>query len=96
MMNKLTKPAGLLLYLLTFVVFFFVGSSYVGISGIAKDQGLAGGAMVLFYGLVFAGLAFIASLFLCYYAPHKTIVIVNKILAIVFIIFTAVFIYKLR
>jgi hypothetical protein len=71
-----------------------VGSSYVGISSIAKDQGLAGGPIVLFYGLVFSGTAFIASLFFCYYASHKAIIITNRILAIVLTIFIAVFIYK--
>ncbi|HEX5025680.1 MAG TPA: hypothetical protein VFV68_10425 [Agriterribacter sp.] len=93
-MNKLLKPACLLLYLLSVMVFFCTGMWYVAISGMAKNQGLAGGAIVLFNGLIFAVSAFVASIFLAYYATHKTIIIANRILAIILAAFIIVFIYR--
>ena len=93
-MNKLLKPTCLLLYLLSVLVFFCTGMLYVAISGIAKNQGLAGGAIVLFNGLIFAVSAFVASLFLAYYATHKSIVITNRVLAAILAVFIVLFIYR--
>ena len=92
-MKKLFKPACLFLYLLTIIVFFFIGTFYVGISGAAKNQGLAGGAIVLWYGLNYAFFAFLASLFLAYHASPGTIVRVNKILGITFLVVISIFVY---
>jgi phosphoglycerol transferase MdoB-like AlkP superfamily enzyme len=86
-MKKLFRPAALLFYLLTILVFFVLGMLLAGLSGVAEGQGLAGGAIVFFYGIVSAFLAFIVSLFIAFKAKHKTVVVLNKILAILLFVF---------
>jgi hypothetical protein len=94
-MNKLIKPASLLLYLLTIIVFFVGGLFVSKFLGAGKGQMLAGGAIVLFYGLVTAGLAFIASLFVVRSLSHLTVVKINKVLGAIFIILASVVAYKI-
>ncbi|PZX55840.1 hypothetical protein [Algoriphagus chordae] len=58
-MNKYLKPSSIACYILLFIVFFIIGAATAGLSGVAKNQGLAGGAIVLEYGIMasFGGLA---------------------------------------
>ena len=93
-MKKLFKPASLLLYMLSLSVFFLMGASYAGISGAAEGQGLAGGAIVFGYGVVFGALSFVAAIFMAYYAKKKTVIIANRVLAIVLALALGVFIYR--
>lgn len=79
-MKKLIKPASLLFYLLSFLVFFVVGMYVAGAVGAGKNQGLAGGAIVLGWGILFAGIAFLLSIVAAYKIPHKTIVTANWVL----------------
>ncbi|MEX2568796.1 MAG: hypothetical protein WD431_22835 [Cyclobacteriaceae bacterium] len=79
-MKKLFKPASLLFSLLSLVVFFLVGMIYAGWIDAGKDQGLAGGAIVLGWGLIFALIAFAASFFLTYHLMHKKIIVLNWVL----------------
>ena len=53
-MKNIFNPASFLLYLLTFLVFFLTGATFVNISGAAKNQGLASGAIVVGYALMFS------------------------------------------
>lgn len=76
-MKKLLKPASLLFNLLSLLVFFLVGVYIAGWIGAGKNQGLAAGAIVLGWGVLFAGLAFVVSFFLTYHLVHKKIVIGN-------------------
>ena len=62
-MKKLFKPASLLLYFLTILSFFLAGFLYAALTGAGKGQGLAGGAIVLGYGVLSAGVAFVISIF---------------------------------
>ena len=94
-MNKFLKPSGLLLYLLAFLDFFLVGGFFVQISGAAEGQGLAAGAIVLVYGLIFAFTALVASLFFVHYSNHKLIVFANKLLLILFIIEVGIITYQI-
>ncbi len=93
-MRKLIKPTSLLLYLLTMMVFFSLGSWYAVATDAAKGQMLAGGAIVLFHGVVVAFFAFFAALFLVYNSPHKTVVIANQILAVVLVVLIVIFVLK--
>ncbi|MBD3630594.1 hypothetical protein [Cyclobacterium sp.] len=79
-MKKLFKPASLLFSLLSLVVFFLIGMLYAGWIDAGKGQGLAGGAIVLGWGLIFALIAFIASFFLTYRLIHKKIIVLNWVL----------------
>ncbi|MBB6325557.1 hypothetical protein FHS59_001172 [Algoriphagus iocasae] len=53
-MNKYIKPSSIAFYLLIFLLAFIIGAAAAGLSGVAKGQGLAGGAIVLGYGLMTA------------------------------------------
>lgn len=79
-MKKLFKPACLLFSLLSLVVFFLIGMFYAGWIDAGKGQGLAGGAIVLGWGVVFALVAFVASFFITYHLVHKKIIVLNWVL----------------
>ncbi|MBC7884650.1 MAG: hypothetical protein H7X99_04205 [Saprospiraceae bacterium] len=81
-MNKYVTPACFLLYILTFLNFFLIGGLFVKITGAAEGQGMAAGAMVFTYGLVFASLALITSLIIVSQANPKFISKTNKLLGI--------------
>jgi hypothetical protein len=84
-MKKLFKPACIGFYLLMLVTFFVLGLYYAGMIDAGKNQGLAGGAIVFGWGVLFGGIAFIASFFIAYYAPVQTLVKVNWMLLVFFI-----------
>ncbi len=79
-MSKLWKPACLLFNFLCLAVSFIAGMYFAGAIDAGKDQGLAGGAIVLGWGVLFAGLAFIASFFITYYLIHAKIIRANWVL----------------
>lgn len=89
------KPAALLFYLLIILVFFAIGILYAGLTGAAEGQGLAGGAIVFFYGIISAFLAFIFSLFVVYKVEYRTIVIANRVLGILFFAFAVYSAYRI-
>jgi len=93
-MKNLIKPASLLLYLLTIIVFFLGGVIFAVITDAAKHQGLAGGAIVLFHGVIPAFFAFIISLSVTYKVNHNTVVVINKILGIICLVIASYFVYK--
>ncbi|MDT0607426.1 DUF6077 domain-containing protein [Croceitalea rosinachiae] len=93
-MKKLLKPACLLFNVLMFITFFFVGISYAGIIEAGKGQMLAGGAIVLGYGVIFAIVAFIASFFMTYRLRHQFIVMSNIVLTLVLLTFIVYFRYQ--
>ncbi len=72
--------AKLLFYLLSSFLFFFIGMVLAGISGVAKGQGLAGGAIILGYGVMSGAIALIASIILAIYLKPSTIYFLNKVL----------------
>jgi len=85
-MKKLLNPAKIAFNFLCLFVFFILGMYLAGIIGVAKNQGLAGGAIVLGWGILFAGTAFIGSFFIANRLPHKKIVRTNWILLLLLII----------
>ncbi len=94
-MKKLIKPASLLLYLLSLLVFFLAGMVYAGVSGVAKGQGLAGGAIVLGYGVMFGIIALVVSIFIAFYVKHRAVVITNRILAVVFAVMVGIMTFRI-
>ena len=93
-MNKLLKPASLLMYLLVILVFLLAEMTIAGASGVAKGQGLAGGAIVFFFGVITATIAFIIVLFVAYKAKPKTIIKINKIFGILFFLAACLVVYR--
>jgi hypothetical protein len=95
-MKKPAKPASFLLYILAFIDFFLAGGFFVQLTGEAEGQGLAAGAIVFVYAVLFAVAALIASIFLVRYANHRSVVIANWLLLILFIIELGVIIYQVK
>lgn len=85
-MKKLLKPATIGFYILMLLVCFVVGLFVAGVLGAGKNQGLAGGAIVVGYGVLFGGLGFIASFFIVSAIAIKTIIKINWILLITLIL----------
>ncbi|MCG2419030.1 hypothetical protein K8089_08335 [Aequorivita sp. F47161] len=85
-MKNIFKPARIAFYILMLVTFFIVGLYFAGLIDAGKGQGLAGGAIVVGYGFLFAVIAFIASFFIAHFATHKFIVYANIGLLAVIII----------
>ena len=88
-MKRLFKPAAFLFYFLTILSFFFVGVYYAGLSGKAEDQGLAAGAIVIGYGVIFALVALVAALFFAFY-KSDLLKRANRILFAVLVVFVLI------
>lgn len=93
-MKKGFKPASIVFYILMFVVFFFIGIYIAGFVGAGKNQMLAGGAIVVGWGVMFAAIAFLASFFIVYYLQHKSIVRLNWILFVSLLILYGITHYR--
>lgn len=85
-MKNLLNPASIAFYFLMLIAFFFLGIYFAGFIEAGKNQGLAGGAIVLGYGVLFGGIAFIASFFIAYNLTTRKIVRLNWILLLLILI----------
>lgn len=90
------KPSKIAFYLLSVLAFFFIGVIYVAISGAAKNQGLAGGAIVFGYGIMGSFFGLILSIILVRYLTPKVIIYSNSILLLIILGFVAYFLYKFK
>lgn len=95
MMNKFLRLSSFLLYLLAILCFFFSGAMIAGFAGAGENQGLAGGAIVLMYGVISAGVGFVLALVLIGMLETNRIVLINKILAGVLLVFAAFVAYRI-
>ena len=86
-MKKFIKTASLLFCFLSFIIFFLIGALFAGITNAAEGQGLAGGAIVLGYGVIFAFVAFLFSLIAVYILSLKSIIKINWYLFLIILIF---------
>lgn len=93
-MRNTFKLASFLCYLLTLVVFFFLGMYLVSWTGAAEGQGLAGGAIVLFYGLITAIIGLVLAIILANKSSIKTIKTVNVVLGVVLIVIASFITYQ--
>ncbi|MEZ5003364.1 MAG: hypothetical protein R2730_10065 [Chitinophagales bacterium] len=93
-MKRFIQPASLLLYFLTILVFMLVGMLYAGLSGAAADQGLAGGAIVLGNGIVFAIIALIATLLYIYFTHPNAVKLANKVLGVLLLLLVAIVAFR--
>lgn len=76
-MKNFFKPARLVFYILMLLTFFILGLYYAGFVDAGKGQGLAGGAIVVAYGVMFGGIAFVASFFIAHFLETSKIKIIN-------------------
>jgi hypothetical protein len=89
-MSKFIKPASILFYLLSFVAFVLLGATLAAVTGAAKGHGLAGGAIVLGYGIMFGFFALIGSIIMVYRSTQKAIVIGNIVLFVLLILIASI------
>lgn len=94
-MDKLLKLASLLLYSLCLVNFFFLGLFFAWLTEAGKDQGLAGGAIVLSYGLGFALISFFSAIFLSYNTTQEKVRAINKFMVILLLLLLCAFAYRI-
>ncbi|KAA3618230.1 MAG: hypothetical protein DWP94_14645, partial [Flavobacterium sp.] len=95
-MKKLLKPACIGFYFLMLLSFFIVGLFYAGAIDAGKNQGLAGGAIVVGYGVLFGGIAFVASFFIAYHLNLKIIKIINWVLLVLILTTWSIKFYEFR
>jgi len=81
MKHHFFKAYSLLFYFLAGITSFFIGLSYAAIVDVGKGQMLAGGAIVLGYGVIAGCIGFLLSLFVVYKSQRKNIIRWNIILA---------------
>ena len=93
-MKSLIKPYSLLLYFLVIIVFFFLGVTYAGITDAGKNQGLAGGAIVLGYGVISSFFALLMAFFIAFKSSKKTIVVLNKVFGLMIVGFIVFFTWR--
>ncbi|WP_178987006.1 hypothetical protein [Winogradskyella schleiferi] len=89
MARQMLKPYSFLLYFLSIIAFFFIGLTYAGIVEAGKNQGLAGGAIVVGYGVMATAIGLIIALVVANKATRKTIFNLNIILALCIVAFYA-------
>ncbi|MDO5979542.1 hypothetical protein [Flavivirga spongiicola] len=90
----MVKLYSFLLYFLAIIAFFFLGIVYAGIIEAGKGQMLAGGAIVLGYGLIGALIGLCLSLVLAYKSKRQIILKTNGLLALIIIASFAYFTIK--
>ena len=96
MAHSMVKFYSLLMYFLAIVTCFFIGIGYAGLVDAGKDQMLAGGAIVLGYGVIGAIIGFCISLIIAYKSNRKTIITINVVLALMIVAFWAYFFIKFK
>lgn len=89
MAHQLLKLYSFLLYILALIASFFIGITIAGIVEAGKNQGLAGGAIVLGYGVIAAFIGLIISLIVAHKTNRKVIFSLNIILALSILSFYA-------
>ncbi|MEH6765357.1 MAG: hypothetical protein V7655_12710 [Aequorivita antarctica] len=90
-MKNFFKPARIGFYILMLLVCFILGLYFAAYIDAGKNQGLAGGAIVMGYGVLFAGIGLVASFFIAHFINVKTIIKINWILLVSFL---SIFGYK--
>ncbi len=93
-MKTFLRPSNILFYFLSALVFFLIGLIFAGVAGAGKGQGLAGGAIILGYGVLAGGVAFIAAILAARSIGETRVVLFNKILGVLFAFFIAVSTYR--
>ena len=90
------RPASVLFVLLTLLISFVFGVVFASLSGAAEGQGLAGGAIVFFYGLIGSIIGLIGGIILVRNSKKATIIKFNKVLMIVAFLITAWIVYRVK
>ncbi len=95
-MKAFYKPSNILFYILSALLFLLLGTILAGITGAGKNQGLAGSAIVLGYGVISGFVAFIAAIVTARLVKENLVILLNKIFAALFLLLIALFIYRFQ
>lgn len=93
-MKAYFKLSSILFYFLSALLFFLLGTVLAGIAGAGKGQGLAGGAIVLGYGVMAGCFALIAAVIMVGFVKESRVKLFNKILAAIFVLLIILIIYR--
>ena len=85
-MKKALTPSKIGFYILMLISCLLLGFFIAGFSGVGKNQGLAGGAIVLGYGVIAGAIGFIASFFIATMISKKALVRTNWVLLILILL----------
>lgn len=85
-MKKALTPSKIGFYILMLISCLLLGFFIAGFSGAGKNQGLAGGAIVLGYGVIAGAIGFIASFFIASIISKKALVLTNWVLLILILL----------
>lgn len=95
MAHQTVKPYSLLMYFLSIITFFFLGLIYASITEAGKGQMLAGGTIVLGYGVIGAFIGLFLSILTAIKSKRNLIIKINVFLALIIIaLFTTYFSLK--
>jgi hypothetical protein len=94
--HSLLRPAALILYPLSFIACFLLGAFVTKWSGAAEGQGLAAGAIVIYYAVLSSVIGTMVSFIVAYFSPSKLIAKINWLLLIVLLLMIAVLAYQIR
>jgi len=84
----------ILFYFLVLVNFFIIGMIAAALLSAAEDQGLAGGAIILGYGLITSVVTLLFSFFISGYIVRNKLKLINKFLLVVFTLFVIFAFYR--
>ncbi|MCB0762280.1 MAG: hypothetical protein KDC12_12210 [Flavobacteriales bacterium] len=84
--NNALKPAAFALYIMGMLCAFMLGAGVSAWMGVADDQGLAGAAIVLFYGLITALAALVVLIFIARKITVKRMVRINWVLLAILVV----------
>lgn len=85
MAHQAVKSYSLLMYFLSIIAFFFLGIIYAGITEAGKGQMLAGGAIVLGYGVIGAFIGLLLSILTAIKSKRNLIIKINIFLTLIVI-----------
>ncbi|GHC64573.1 hypothetical protein [Ulvibacter litoralis] len=85
-MKEFFKPFKIIFYFLMLLSFFIIGLHFASAIEAGKNQGLAGGAIVLGWGVLFGSIAFISSFFIATVLKPTLLKKINWILLIIILI----------
>lgn len=93
-MKNIFRPSAWLFYLLTMFYFFILGGFTAKWSGAVNGQGLAGGAIVLSYGLIAMAIGLVLAFFMVSRSNESLIKRLNIIFTVLFILIIAFYSYN--
>ena len=94
-MSELFKPASIIFYLLATINALLLGMFYAGAIDAGANQGLAGGAIVLEYGVIFGLIALSIAPFIVYNVSRKTVFNLNKIMVLLLVSILGIISYRI-